>query len=170
MEIWKKVKGYEGIYEVSNLGRVKSLSRIVLKKGKYPFLTKEKILKQSNNYRGYKHVGLYLNKKMKTLTVHQLVVIAFLNHKPNGQELVVNHINLIKKDNRLENLELVSNRENSNHKHIPSSSKYTGVSWHKNHLKWGAQIHINKKKVHLGYFVNEVDASNAYQEKLLSIQ
>ena len=98
MEIWKKVKGYEGIYEVSNLGRVKSLSRIVLKKGKYPFLTKEKILKQSNNYRGYKHVGLYLNKKMKTLTVHQLVVIAFLNHKPNGQELVVNHINLIKKD------------------------------------------------------------------------
>ena len=157
MEIWKKVKGYEGIYEVSNLGRVKSLSRIVLKKGKYPFLTKEKILKQSNNYRGYKHVGLYLNKKMKTLTVHQLVVIAFLNHKPNGQELVVNHINLIKKDN-------------SNHKHIPSSSKYTGVSWHKNHLKWGAQIHINKKKVHLGYFVNEVDASNAYQEKLLSIQ
>jgi len=150
-EIFKTIFNYPD-YEVSNLGRVKSL--------KY---NKERILSSSSCGKGYLKVCLCKNKINKTVIVHHLVAIAFLNHKPNGNALVVNHINFDKSDNRLENLELITQRENSNRKHLKSSSEYVGVCWHKNHKKWSAQITINKKQKHLGYFTNEYDAHLSYQ-------
>ena len=84
-------------------------------------------------------------------------------------ELVINHINFDKKDNKVSNLEIVTNRENSNRKHLKSTSKYTGVSFEKDRNKWVAQIKINGKRVLLGRFSNEIDASNAYQSKLKEI-
>jgi hypothetical protein len=158
MEIWKEVKGYDG-YLISNLGNVKSFRR-----------NREKLLNPSIDGTGYLTVCLYDNKIKCTKKIHQLVAVAFLNHNNCGYKLVVNHINFNKLDNNVSNLEVVSARVNCNRKHLKSSSKYTGVGWHKQHLKWHAQIIIDKKKIHLGYFVNEIDASNAYQEKLLSIQ
>ena len=80
--------------------------------------------------------------------------------------MVVNHIDLNKKNNNLSNLEIVSNRENSNRKHLKSSSNYTGVSWDKNKRKWQSQIKINNKNIFLGRFNNELEASNAYQKEL----
>lgn len=154
MEIWKEIKGYEG-YEISSTGRVKSL------KGKY-----ERILKSAINMHGYYFVGLSKNGKVTTKKVHQLVAIAFLNHVPNGFILVINHINIDKLDNRVENLEIVTMRENSNQKHLKSSSKYIGVCWHKGCKKWQSIIKINGKQKHLGLFVNEIEASNAYQKAL----
>ena len=103
-------------------------------------------------------------------TVHQLMAESFLNHKPNGrQEYVINHKNLNKLDNRLENLEIVSHRENSNQKHIKSSSKYTGVSWYKSNKRWIAAISVSGKKIYLGSFNNEYAAHVAYQNKLKEI-
>jgi hypothetical protein len=158
MEIWKEVKGCDG-YLISNLGNVKSFRR-----------NREKLLNPAIDGSGYLTVSLYNNKIKRTKKIHQLVAVAFLNHNNCGYKLVVNHINFNKLDNNVSNLEVVSARVNCNRKHLKSSSKYTGVGWHKQHLKWHAQIIIDKKKIHLGYFVNEIDASNAYQEKLLSIQ
>ena len=110
-EIWKPIPNYDG-YEVSNYGRVKSLK-----------LGRELILKPFISKSGYYRNEIWYNNTRKTFGTHQLVAMAFLGHKPNGQILVVNHINFDKKDNRLENLEVVTQRENANKKHIKSSSK-----------------------------------------------
>ena len=91
----------------------------------------------------------------------------FLNHKPN-KEFVVDHINNIKLDNRLENLQLITQRENSS-KDRKGTSVYRGVSWAKQNKKWIAQITINKKKINLGYFTIELNASKAYNLALINI-
>jgi hypothetical protein len=77
-------------------------------------------------------------------------------------------INLDKSDNRLENLEFVSYRENQSHsiKKENTSSKYIGVYWNKNANKWQAGININRVRKHLGLFENEIDAYNAYLKAL----
>ena len=170
MEEWRDIKNYDGIYQVSNLGRVKSLSRVILHKGKYPIKSKEKILKAGVTKNGYLTVSLCTYDKKKTMAIHKLVAMAFLNHTPDGTPfLVINHIDFDKLDNRVENLEIVTNRENSNKKHLPSTSQYVGVSWNKNTNKWRADIYINSKLNYLGLFTNEIEASNAYQNALKQI-
>ena len=165
-EIWKDIPNYEGYYQSSNLGRIKSLSRIVLRKGKYPFMSKEKVLKPALIPLGYYQIVLHKNGIKKGKSIHSLVAESFLNHKPNGHKLVVNHKNFNREDNRVENLEIITNRENTNKKHIKSSSKYVGVYFYKRVSKWVAQIWVNGKKKILGYFENEYDAYLAYQKAL----
>ena len=154
-EEFRDVIGYEGLYQVSNLGNVKSIRG-----------GKERILKPRICNKGYFRVNISKWGSGKTKRIHQLVAMAFLDHKPNGYEgLIVNHINHNRTDNRLENLELVTQRENANLKHLSSSSKYTGVCWAKRSNKWLANIYVNGKLKHLGYFTNELDASHAYQKE-----
>jgi hypothetical protein len=170
MEIWKEVKNHEGIYEVSNVGRVKSLSRIVLNKGLHPFVCKEKLLKLQTDKDGYIVVSLTDENKIKKMRkVHQLVAESFLNHKPNGQKLVIDHINSIKNDNRVENLNIVSSRENTHRKKTIGTSKYIGVNWSKSKCKWQARIGIKFKRIHLGTFNTEIEAHEAYQKALALI-
>jgi hypothetical protein len=99
-EIYKSIPGYENIYEVSNYGNVKSIK-----------FGKEKILKPKKTRTGYLQVGL-LKDGRKLIGVHQLVAMAFLNHTPCGMKLVIDHINDIKSDNRIINLQVVTQREN----------------------------------------------------------
>jgi hypothetical protein len=153
MEQWKTIEGYED-YQVSDLGNIKSFKR-----------GKERILKHSTTH-GYLHVILSVNGKQKNRLVHQLVAIAFLNHKPCGHKLVINHKDFNKQNNHVDNLEVVTQRENVNHKHIKSSSEYTGVTWRKERKKWVAQIFINGKKKYLGVFFSEIEASQAYKNAL----
>ena len=161
MEIWKEVKGFED-YEISNLGRVKSLARIVTTvKGSRNY--KEKFLKPSISGCGYLKVNLYKDTKAKTKKIHKLVAIAFLNHKPNGLKLVVDHINTVKTDNRLGNLQIITNRENLSKDKKGGSSRYIGVSWSKSNKKWIASIRINGNIGHLGSFKDELEAAEAYQ-------
>jgi hypothetical protein len=156
MEIWKDVPNYNGDYQVSNLGNVRSL--------KY---NKVKILKQNFNGKGYLQVSLSINGKNLVDRIHKLVAVAFLNHKPNGtMKIVIDHINNIKSDNRVENLQLTSNRHNATKDKKNGTSKYIGVCWCKNKKKWIAQIRINDKHKNLGYFICELAAASAYQKEL----
>ena len=164
-EIWKDVLGYEGAYQVSNLGRVKSLPRL----SSIGRLLKEKTMKLRKKNNGYLSVGLHKNNKQKTYTVHRLVAIAFLNHKPNGYNAVVDHVNGSKTDNSVENLQIVSQRCNVSRNRKGCYSKYTGVSFDKRYNKWRSEIYINGKSKYLGSFTNEYDAHLAYQEALKTL-
>ena len=99
-EIWKDVPGHEGLYQVSNLGRVKSLR-----------FGKERILKPTPDKDGYYQVDLWKGGEGKTNKIHRLVMLAFVGES----DLEVNHINGIKTDNRLENLEYCTPSENIQH-------------------------------------------------------
>lgn len=168
-EEWKDIVSFENKYQISDLGRIKSLSRNRLSKSKNRFKTKSFILKQGMGTNGYLQICLSnINKKI-TKKTHQLVAIAFLNHTPCGYKLVINHKNFIRTDNRKLNLEITTARENSNLLHIKSSSKYTGVTWDKQMKKWRAKITIGYKQIFLGLYINEIDAHNAYQEALANI-
>jgi hypothetical protein len=159
-EVWKDVIEYEGHYQVSSLGNIKSIK-----------FSKEKILKPCFDSDGYTQVGLCKNGIPKTRKVHQLVAESFLNHIPCGIELVVNHKNFIKHDNRLENLEVITNAENARHKDLSKKiSNYMGVSYVKKHKNWKCQINTGIKKVYLGTFNTEEEASEYYQNALISIK
>lgn len=113
-EIWKPIKGYENLYEVSNLGNVKSLSRIVkgVKYGKYyEYVIQEKILKQNKDTKGYLLVKLNKDGVSKNKRVHRLVAESFLGDIYNKE---IDHLNTNKIDNRVENLRIVTSKENSN--------------------------------------------------------
>lgn len=106
-EIWKDVVGYEGLYEVSNQGQVRSHHPSPRKK-------KGECLRQGN-LRGYRIVILCKDKARHTALVHRIVAIAFLGAPPNVHRPTVNHKNLDKADNRVENLEWLSQADNCRH-------------------------------------------------------
>lgn len=112
-EIWKPVKDYEGIYEVSNLGRVKSLKKWRRTGINSGYFQKDKILKQDCNYNGYAKIDFHKNKVRKGFLVHRLVAEAFIPNPENKPQ--INHKNKIKLDNKVENLEWVTSSENIIH-------------------------------------------------------
>ena len=105
-EIWRPIVGYEGIYAISDLGRVRREL-----KGKRTFIGK--IIKQSQDRQGYLRVGLTKNKICKTIKIHKIVASAFLGICPKG--ITVNHKDGIKANCRLSNLEYITYRENNLH-------------------------------------------------------
>lgn len=111
-EKWKPVKNFEGSYEVSNTGEVKSLNRITLVKGKKRVII-GRFLKPKNNGQGYQFVTLSIAGKTKNCYVHRLVAESFISNPNFYQE--VNHINGCKADNRAENLEWVCHSSNVKH-------------------------------------------------------
>jgi hypothetical protein len=113
IEEWKDIKGYEGLYQVSNLGRVKSLERTVTRKNGRKLPVKELILKPETIHNGYLRVALEDSGKRKRFLIHRLVCEAFHENPENKPE--VNHINEKKTDNRACNLEWVTAKENCNH-------------------------------------------------------
>ena len=113
-EVWIDIKGYEGRYQVSNMGRIKRLERTFFDKSGHKQHLKERILDPCTDQSGYLLVKLSNNnRKQKTLKVHRLVCSAF--HKNFENKLEVNHINEDKLDNRACNLEWVTRKENCKH-------------------------------------------------------
>lgn len=156
MEIWKAVPGYEGLYEASTLGNVRSLN--YLGHGKI----KELSLAIVN---GRYKLTLRSNGKSKKFYLHQVIAMTFLNHIPDYYNLVVDHINNNPLDNRLENLQVVTVRKNVTKD--KDRSLPTGVS--KKGNKFQSRIYLNKKVNHLGYFYTQEEASEAYQKALKEI-
>lgn len=105
MEIWKDIDGYEGIYQVSSLGRIKSFSMV----------NKGKIRKPNVDRYGYVHVNLSKDGKVKNPTIHRLVAFAFL--KEHAENKFINHKDGNKSNNSIENLEWCSHKENISHAH-----------------------------------------------------
>lgn len=165
-EIWKDIKGYKGYYMVSNLGRVKSLGRVIIYKSGKKIALKDKILKQTPDKYGYLMVGLNKNNIQKKCRVHQLVSITFLNHKLDGtNKLCTDHKNNIKSDNRLDNLQIITIRENSTKDKNNVTSEHPGVCLLYDN-KYQASITIDGKSKYLGRFDSELDAAQAYQYAL----
>ena len=165
-EQWKSIKGYEGYYEVSNFGRIKSLSRLVGLGTKSERVTNERILSEGLS-RGYYTVSLFIGKKRRTFGVHQLVAIAFLNHTPCGNKLVVDHIDNKPYNNRVDNLQVITHRENISKDRKNKTSKYTGVK--KRKKGWIASIGFKGEQIYLGYFKCELAAASAYQKALKEV-
>jgi len=111
-EIWRNIRGYEGSYQVSDLGRVRSLDRFFRNRQSYCLL-KGRMKKLRLNERGYVIVGLSKQNKIRVHKVHRLVAEAFLKNKKSKP--TVNHKNNIKTDNVVENLEWATYQENTDH-------------------------------------------------------
>ena len=107
-EIWKDIPEYEGLYQASNLGKIKSLDRFNYK-GHHNL---EKILKQKLNKNGYLSVSLCKNKKVKVCYIHKLIAITFLDN--NNNYPCVNHKDGNKQNNIVDNLEWCSYTHNNN--------------------------------------------------------
>lgn len=104
-EIWKPINGYDGLYEISNLGSIKSLERKVNSRYGTHHTIKEQVINCAISKDGYCTVMLYKNGKSERKRIHRLVYEAFICSIPKGYD--IHHINNNKQDNRLENLELI---------------------------------------------------------------
>lgn len=162
-EKWKPIPDYEGFYEVSNFGRIRSCSRMVRRSmGGYQKsggIIRRLCVAKS----GYATVGLSKYGEQRTYTVHVLVARAFIGES----DLVVDHINGIKSDNRLKNLRYVTQRENV----IFSQSNITGktgvyLNDYRYKKKYRARIRVNGKMEELGSYKTKDEASNAYNKRL----
>lgn len=163
-EIWKDIKGYENKYQISNFGSLKSLERLVKNKNGFRTVS-EKILIASTRKDGYSYITF--KNPFNNFSIHQLVAIAFLNHERCGFEIVVDHKNNNKLDNRVENLQLVTNRVNST-KDNKNKTGFIGVT--KQYNKFKATIRNNGVSTYLGMFKTAELAYEGYLQARKKIE
>lgn len=111
VELWKPLVGFEGYYEISTLGRVKSIKRIVYNSKGKQRTVHEKIIKPLINRHGYSSVSLYKNGVKTNVKIHRMVALTFIPNIENKP--FIDHINTIRHDNRLENLKWATRIENA---------------------------------------------------------
>ena len=146
-EEWKDVIGYEGIYQISNQGRVMSLN-----------FGKTKIRKPSFHRDGYLKIILRKNKRYKTFLIARLVAQHFL---PDwDKSLQVDHINGVRTENHVDNLRMVTGSQNGrSFQKVRGKSKFRGVCWMKDRKKWRARIMVDGEWKMLGDFDDEEEAT-----------
>jgi len=113
MENWKAIPGYDGYYEASDLGRIRSIERVVAHGRHGTCKQKEKILKPALDGHRYFRVALSMGDAFRTYTVHRLIALTFLGERPEGNQ--INHKSGIKSDNSVSNLEYCTQSENALH-------------------------------------------------------
>lgn len=149
IELWSDIPRYPG-YQVGSLGHVRS----------YRVRPEGKLLRQAVDTRRYAYVCLCNDDGPQKMRVHRMVAHAFCEHVSGAA--FVDHINMNKLDNRVENLRWVTHSQNSQNKAASGKSSFHGVCWSKRCKKWAARIMKDGKSKHLGYFSNEEDAARAY--------
>lgn len=137
MENWKDLKGFEGLYQISDYGNIRN--------NKF-------IMKQQTDRYGYKYICLTKNNIQKKFKVHRLVLETFIG---DGSGLVCNHKDKNKTNNNLENLEWVSILENNIHR-VKDNNNNVGINFKNG--KWYARVQIDGKRTELGYYRNLEDA------------
>jgi hypothetical protein len=174
-EIWMPVLGYEDRYHVSDIGRIKALSRIEVMpwiKGGTARPWKEKILKHSKKDNGYRFVCMYDGtgkRNWKRKYVHRIVWEAFNGQIPDG--FVINHLDHNCTNNILINLEIVSQRDNCLHSaKKQKSSRFKGVHREARTGYWKAMARHNGKKQYLGKFETEELAFDAYSNFVRALE
>lgn len=172
-EVWLPIPNTNNVYEASNLSRIKSVDRHVINEQGIKRYVKGRILKQHlakhayNRY--YYNVCICIKNKKKTTTVHSLVFYAFNGFYPKRNSgMVVDHKDNNSLNNNLENLELITHRENST-KDRKGSSKYSGVYFIKNRKAWQSAISINKKQIKILFTKDELKAKKSYEIALENI-
>ena len=150
-EIWKDIIGYEGLYQISNKGRVKSVKL-------------NSIRKSHLSDRGYQIITLRNKNHTKSVRIHRLVAIHFIPNPDNKEQ--VNHIDFNPFNNSVENLEWVTNRENSSHssRRKEKTSKYVGVHFSKKSNKWISKIRFENKRINLGSYSTQEEAYEALKK------
>jgi hypothetical protein len=150
-ENWQEIKGFEGLYKISTLGNVYSYKM-------------KKQLKPYNHNGKYFLVSLRKNGRTFYRYIHRLIAEHFIPNKDNLE--CVDHINNVKTDNRIENLQWVTFSLNNSKDRKNKTSKYTGVSFDKSRCKWVASI----DKLLFKRFDNENDAFIEYSNVLKSLK
>lgn len=148
-EIWKNVVGYEGLYICSNNGEIRSIKR-------------DKIKKKCYN-KGYLQVNLCKNGVIKTHPVHKIIVSSFLGVNSSLSNIVIDHINNIKDDNRLCNLQLITQRENT----VKSKNNIFIGATKTKRGKWMSRIRLGKKYKYIGLFDSQKEAHEAYKKRII---
>lgn len=146
-EIWKSIENYEGLYEVSNLGRVRSLDRVVFQQGRNQ-VYRGTIMSQFKDKHGYYHIRLSKKNKKKTFSVHRLVAKAFIPNPKNYP--CVNHKDENPKNNKVMNIEWCTHKYNINY----------GTATYRRAVKMGkriAQYDKNGKLIATFYSINEAE-------------
>lgn len=163
-EVWKDIPNYEGYYQISNLGRIKSVARKVKYQNSYRNV-KEKLKKTFIGKQGYERVELSKNGKTKKYNVHRIVANVFISNPLNKE--TVNHINGIKTDNRVENLEWATRSENELHAYkiglAKNSEKQRNVArlyCKENKIKSIIQLDLD------GNFIKEWKSAKEVEEKI----
>lgn len=158
-ETWKPVKDFEGIFEVSDQGRVKTLARYKKTSKPFPSYVRENIREGFTGPEGYKSLSVQHEGRKAEQYVHRLVAQAFL--ETWDESLVVDHINHVRDDNRAVNLRMCTVGENNRYqfkkKHKGYTSKYKGV-----HRPTGSKSWRAYARVYLGSFETEELAAAAY--------
>jgi hypothetical protein len=161
IEEWKDIPDYEGLYQVSDLGRVKSLEKPRKKSANNPnSFVRLRIMKASLGKR-YLNTALYKDGVSKSFLIHHLLSIAFLDFRPNMGQTIVDHINNVSTDNRLVNLQLITRRHN-NVKDLKSKSGAVGL-YERNGL-FEVGINFNGVACSLGSFKDKNQAIQKHKD------
>ncbi len=147
MENWKTIEGYDGFYQVSNFGNIKSLERLVDNHSGFKKLLKEKYLKTHISKTGYFVVDLKKEKQRKTFKIHRLIAMCFIEKVYNKN--YVNHKDGNKLNNSIDNLEWCTIKENNIHAEKLGLKNDSGVNNSKSKLKESDVVYIRKSNLKL---------------------
>lgn len=163
LTVKKPIKGYDGLYEVTNLGDVISVERRVKRSRGGTQILRSKILKKNGSPNTYQTVALSKDGKPKTFLVHKLVAEAFLN---KVEEHVIDHIDGNKHNNNVSNLRYCTQRENVANKKSGISKYGIGVQKQSKYYKkpYRVRIYVNGKNTEVGSYYTIHEAQQAYKK------